>query len=173
MKKDRQYESRVKRNAVIIYILAAVVCIGMIYYIFTLKTSINKQKENIHKNEKILNLTNRLIENVNDAQTYASLFTHSSNKQYKNDFNNALSEISRLNDSISELCVDKSNRNALNEITNLLREKEKIINKINIHLNSFNPYQEIYSIIDSYQPKQQTTAIQTRTQDTIVYLPEK
>lgn len=173
MKKDRQYESRVKRNAVIIYLLAATLCIGMIYYIFNLKISIDQQKENINKNEKILSLTNRLIENVNDAQSYASLFTHSYNKQYKNDFNNALSEISRLNDSISELCDDKSNRNALNEITNLLRKKEKIIDEINTQLNSFNPYQEIYSIIDSYQPKQQATAIQTTKQDTIVYLPEK
>ena len=173
MKKDRQYESRVKRNAVIIYLLAATLCIGMIYYIFNLKVSIDQQKENIYKNEKILSLTNRLIENVNDAQSYASLYTHSSNRQYKNDFNNALSEISKLNDSISELCDDKSNKNALNEITNLLRIKEKIINEINTQLNSFNPYQEIYAIIDSYQPKQQTTTIQTTTQDTIVYLPEK
>lgn len=173
MKNNRQYESRVKRNAVIIYLLAAMLCIGMIYYIFNLKISIEHQKDNINKNERILSLINKLIENVNNAQAYANIYTHSSDEQYKTNFNKSLSEISKLNDSITILHEDSFNTKTLDEVINLLRKKEKIINDINAQLNSYNPYKEIYTIIDNYQPKQQTTTIQTTKQDTIVYLPEK
>lgn len=173
MKNNRQYESRVKRNAVIIYLLAAMLCIGMIYYIFNLKISIEHQKDNILRNEKILSLTNKLIEIVNNAQSYANLYTHSPSEQYKTFFNNSLSEISNLNDSITILYDENFNTRTLNEVINLLRKKEVIIDDINTQLNSFNPYKEIYEIIDNYRPKQQTTTVQTTKQDTIVYLPEK
>ena len=173
MKNNRQYESRVKRNAVIIYLLAAMLCIGMIYYIFNLKISIEHQKDNILRNEKILSLTNKLIEIVNNAQSYANLYTHSPSEQYKTFFNKSLSEISNLNDSITILYDENFNTRTLNEVINLLRKKEVIIDDINTQLNSFNPYKEIYEIIDNYRPKQQTTTVQTKKQDTIVYLPEK
>ena len=51
MRRKRQYESRVKFNAVIIYIMASMLCSGMIYYIANLKNSISFQKENIEKND--------------------------------------------------------------------------------------------------------------------------
>ena len=173
MKNNRQYESRVKRNAVIIYLLAAMLCMGMIYYIFNLKISIEHQKDNILRNEKILSLTNKLIEIVNNAQSYANLYTHSPSEQYKTFFNKSLSEISNLNDSITILYDENFNTRTLNEVINLLRKKEVIIDDINTQLNSFNPYKEIYEIIDNYRPKQQTTTVQTTKQDTIVYQPEK
>ena len=148
-------------------------CIGMIYYIFNLKISIEHQKDNILRNEKILSLTNKLIEIVNNAQSYANLYTHSPSEQYKTFFNKSLSEISNLNDSITILYDENFNTRTLNEVINLLRKKEVIIDDINTQLNSFNPYKEIYEIIDNYRPKQQTTTVQTKKQDTIVYLPEK
>ena len=86
-KSNRKYESRVKQNAVMIYILASLLCAGMIYYIANMKHSINFQKENINKNEEILNLTNVLIEEINKAQSYANLYTFSSNKNHLNNFN--------------------------------------------------------------------------------------
>ncbi len=148
-------------------------CIGMIYYIFNLKISIEHQKDNILRNEKILSLTNKLIEIVNNAQSYANLYTHSPSEQYKTFFNKSLSEISNLNDSITILYDENFNTRTLNEVINLLRKKEVIIDDINTQLNSFNPYKEIYEIIDNYRPKQQTTTVQTTKQDTIVYQPEK
>ena len=63
MKKRRQHENRVKQNAIIIFLLAILLCGGMIHYISTAKKSINNQRDNIKKNEKILSLTNQLIEN--------------------------------------------------------------------------------------------------------------
>ena len=169
---NRQYESRVKQNAVIIYLLASLLCIGMIYYIVNLKKSINLQKENIERNEEILNITNSIIENVNKAQAYANLYTHSANKIHLNNFNITLTRIKSLNDSIVRY-NDNYDENTLNQIISLLKKKENIIKEISTQFSAFNPYKEIYSIVENYQPKANNTTISTTIQDTIIYKSEK
>lgn len=169
---NRQYESRVKQNAVIIYLLASLLCIGMIYYIVNLKKSINLQKENIERNEDILNITNSIIENVNKAQTYANLYTHSANKIHLNNFNITITRIKSLNDSIVRY-NNNYDKNTLNQIISLLKKKENIIKEISTQFSAFNPYKEIYSIVENYQPKTNNTTISTTIQDTIIYKSEK
>ena len=171
---NRQYESRVKQNAVMIFLLAILLCGGMIYYIANSKKSINNQRDNIKKNEQILTLTNDLIEKINTAQSYVNLYISSGNKNNLNNFNILTSDISRLNDSIIKLCDKDFNTRTLNEIGALLRKKESNIKEIGKQLNSFNPYDEIYSIIDDYQKIQNSKAtISTSIQDTIIYKTEK
>lgn len=148
-------------------------CCGMIYYIINIKKSINEQRENIKKHEELLSLTNNLIEKVNKAQSYSNLYTFSGNENHLDNFNIITSEILRLNDSITNLYEENSNKKTLNEIIFLLQKKEKNIEEINRQLNSFNPYTEIYSIIENYQPIQQNTTISKTIQDTIVYKTEK
>ena len=174
MKKiNRQYEIRVKQNAVIIYLLASLLCAGMIYYIANLRNTINLQKENIEKNENILNITNSIIDNVNKAQTYANLYTHSANNNNLNNFNITLSRIKSLNDSIVKICDSSYNKNTLDKIISNLQKKEDIIKEINVQFSAFNPYKEIYNIIENYQPKPQNIIIATTIQDTIVYKTER
>ncbi|MBO5848699.1 MAG: hybrid sensor histidine kinase/response regulator [Bacteroidales bacterium] len=173
MRTKRQYESRVKHNAIIIYILASLLCIGMIYYIANLKNSINLQKVNIEKNEKILNLTNNLIQNINKAQSYSNLYIFSGNNIHLENFNISVSKINNINDSIYILCNDNLNNLTLNQITELLNKKKKIIKEINHQYKYFNPYQELYTIIENYQPKHQKTSVSKTIQDTIIYKTEK
>lgn len=170
---NRKYESRVKLNAVIIYLLASLLCIGMIYYIANIKNSINFQKENIKQNEQILDLTNNLIENVNKAQSYSNLYIFSGNNTHLENFNISVNKISKINDSINKLYNDSINTKTLNEITSLLNKKKKIIKDINNQFKAFNPYTEIYTLIENYQPKTKISSISKTTQDTIVYKTEK
>lgn len=173
MKRNHQYESRVKRNAVIIYLLASLLCVAMIYYIVNLKDSINHQRLNITKNENILKLTNELIENVNNSQTYANIYTFSNNNEHLTNFDISISKVESLKDSILELCDDNLNKEILNDIKVLLLKKEEILKDINIQLKNFNPYKEIYSIIDNYQPHNKVTTITKTVSDTIIYKPDK
>lgn len=174
MKKyNSKYESRVKQNAVIIYLMASLLCAGMIYYIVNLKKSINFQKENINKKELILNLTNDLIENINKAQSYSNLYIFSGNETHLNNFKISISKISNINDSIIRLPNDNINYETLDKIITFLKKKENIIKEINSQFNAFNPYTEIYTIIENYQPKKNNSAITKTTQDTIVYRSEK
>ena len=151
MKKERKYENRVKTNAIIIFLLASLLCTGMIYHIVNVKNSIHLQRENINKNENILNITNDIIENVNKAQSYANLISFSGNDNNIKNFNTCISRINELNKSFSSLSDDNSNKEILNKIVTLLKNKEKIINEIDGQFNSYNPYQDIYNVIEQYQ----------------------
>ena len=173
MKKRRQHENRVKQNAIIIFLLAILLCGGMIHYISTAKKSINNQRDNIKKNEKILSLTNQLIEKINKAQSYANLYTLSGNENHLNNFKITTSDIPKLNDSIISLCNENFDTTTLKEILVLLQKKEENIEAISEQLKYFNPYVEIYSIIDNYHPSPKTTTISKSIQDTIVYKSEK
>ena len=174
MKKNhRQYENRVKQNTIIIFLLAALLCGGMIYYIINAKQSISKQREIIRKNEEVLSLTNKLIEKINKAQSYANLYTLSGNNNHLNNFKIITAEIPNLNDSIISLCDEDFNTKTLNDIIILLQKKEKNIEAISEQLNAFNPYLEIYSIINNYQHFQNNTTVSKTIQDTIIYKSEK
>ena len=174
MKKNRrQYENRVKQNTIIIFLLAALLCGGMIYYIINAKQSISKQREIIRKNEEVLSLTNKLIEKINKAQSYANLYTLSGNNNHLNNFKIITAEIPKLNDSIISRCDEDFNTKTLNDIIVLLQKKEKNIEAISEQLNTFNPYLEIYSIINNYQHIQNNTTVSKTIQDTIIYKSEK
>jgi signal transduction histidine kinase/CheY-like chemotaxis protein len=170
---NRKYESRVKQKAVIIYLMAFMLCAGMIYYIVNMKKSINFQKENIDKNEQLLNLTNNLIENINKAQSYSNLYIFSGKDIHLDNFNISISKISKINDSIIIHCNDNINKSTINEITSLLNKKKSIIKNINSQFKTFNPYNEIYSILKNYQPKTTNTSVTKTTHDTIVYKTER
>ena len=173
MKRKRQYESRVKTNAVIIYILASILCVGMIYYISNLKDSIDFQKRNIEKNETLLELTNELIDNVNNAQSYSNIYTFTADQNHLNNFNISLDKIDAIDDSIIYLCNDDFNKELLIDIKNLLIKKEEILKDINRQLNSFNPFKEIYSIVENYKPKNKNATVNRTINDTIIYKSEK
>ena len=173
MKRTGRYENRVKINAILIYLMATLLCVGMIYYISNLKNSINYQKNNIRKNECLLELTNKLVENVNNAQSYSNIYTFSTNDNHLNNFNISIKKIEVITDSITKLCDDNFNKDMLIDIKDLLLKKEQILIDINKELNSFNPFQEIYSIVENYQPKQKNTTVSTTVNDTIVYKTEK
>lgn len=173
MKRTGRYENRVKINAILIYLMATLLCVGMIYYISNLKNSINYQKNNIRKNECLLELTNKLVENVNNAQSYSNIYTFLTNDNHLNNFNISIKKIEVITDSITKLCDDNFNKDMLIDIKDLLLKKEQILIDINKELNSFNPFQEIYSIVENYQPKQRNTTVSTTVNDTIVYRTEK
>ena len=173
MKNHRQYEKRVKQNAIIIFLLAALLCGGMIYYIINAKQSIDKQREVIKKNEEVLSLTNSFIEKINKAQSYANLYTLSGNVKHLDNFHIITSEIPKLKNSIISLCDEDFNSKTLNDIIVLLQKKEETIEAISEQLNTFNPFLEIYSIINNYQHFQNNTTVSKTIQDTIIYKSEK
>ena len=173
MKRDRRYESRVKVNAVIIYVLATLLCVGMVYYISNLKKSIGYQKDNIEKNERLLDLTNELIENVNNAQSYSNIYTFSTDDNHLNNFKVSIHKIEAINDSIINLCDDEFNKELLTDINKLLIKKEQILKDINNQLYDFNPFREIYTIVENYKPQAKNTSVTTTVNDTIIYKTKK
>ncbi|MBO7469067.1 MAG: response regulator [Bacteroidales bacterium] len=171
----KHYESRVRWEAVVIYVMATIICAFMIYYILNLKSSILNQRVAIYHNEMVLNFTNELIQNVNEAQSYAQLYTISGQPEYLISFKNNLRTTSSIKDSIISYSDNNTgNEKILNDIVNLLNRKEMIIKDITHQYDIFNPYDEIYKILSDYKPKEKTTRIIAITkQDTIVHKAEK
>ena len=171
----KHYESRVRWEAVVIYVMATIICAFMIYYILNLKSSILNQRVAIDHNERVLNFTNDLIQNVNEAQSYAQLYTISGQPEYLINFKNNLSKTSSIKDSIIAYSDNNTrNERILNDIVTLLNRKEMIIKNITHQYDIFNPYDEIYKILSDYKPKEKTTRIIAITkQDTIVHKAEK
>ena len=171
----KHYESRVRWEAVVIYVMSIIICAFMIYYISNLKKSILNQRVAIDHNEMVLNFTNELIQHVNEAQSHAQLYTISGAPEHLLKFNENLQLTTAIKDSIifySE--KDQKNEKILNDIVVLLNRKENIIKEINHQYDVFNPYDEIYKILSSYKPKEKTTRIVANTKhDTIVIKAEK
>jgi len=166
----KHYESRVRWKAIVIYIVATLICAGMIYYIYTLKKSILNQRVAIHQNEHVLDLTNDLIQKVNEAQSYAQFYTISGDENYLNDFNENLKIITGIKDSLIFYSKnDTINTRILDDIISLMKRKAKIIKKINHQYEIFNPYEEIYKLISDYKPEKKTRIIEVTNTDTIIH----
>ena len=171
----KHYESRVRWEAVVIYVMSIIICAFMIYYITNLKKSILNQRVAIDRNEMVLNFTNELIQNVNEAQSHAQLYTISGNPEHLIQFNENLQQTAAIKDSIIFYSEnDIKNEKLLNDIVDLLNRKENIIKDITHQYDIFNPYDEIYKILMNYKPKEKTTRIvAVSKQDTIVKKGEK
>jgi len=171
----KHYESRVRWEAVVIYVMTIIICAFMIYYISNLKKSILNQRVAIDRNEMVLNFTNELIQDVNEAQSHAQLYTISGNHEHLISFSENLQKTTAIKDSIvfySE--KDTKNEKILNDIVDLLHRKEIIIKEITHQYDVFNPYDEIYKILMNYKPKEKTTRIVAVTkQDTIIRKADK
>jgi signal transduction histidine kinase/FixJ family two-component response regulator len=123
----------------------------------------------------VLNFTNELIQNVNEAQSHAQLYTISGNPDHLIHFNENLQKTSAIKDSIIFYSDDDAkNTKILNDIIVLLNRKENIIKEITHQYDVFNPYDEIYKLLSDYKPKEKTTRIVPVTRvDTIVKKAEK
>ena len=171
----RHYESRVRWEVVVIYVLTIIICAFLIYYISNLKKTILNQRVAIDKNEKVLNFTNQLIQNVNEAQSHAQLYTISGSPEHLIEFSENLQKTTAIKDSIVFYSEnDTKNKQILSDIVELLNRKENIIKDITQQYDIFNPYDEIYKLLSNYKPKEKTTRIVAVThQDTLVIKGER
>jgi len=162
-------EKRVRYSASIIFLMVAALCSAMIYYISDLKDSISEQRQNIRRNEKVLDLTHSLIQTVNEAQAGAQLYIFSSNQKQLKLFNNKLDHIKSINDSIVVYSnFDTTNKVMLDDLLSLLQRKKLIISNISNQYEAFNPYGDIYNLLLNHRPEKKPEVVAVTTQDTIV-----
>ena len=166
----KHYEGRIRWEAIFIYFIVIVIIAFMTYYISNLKKTILNQRVAITHNEMVLDFTNELIQNVNEAQAQAQLYTVTGKRKNLRSFNNYLKATIALKDSIVLYSNnDTRNEKILNDIIHLLNRKEVIIKEITHQYDLFNPYDEISKIITDYKPQEKTTKIVAVTkQDTIL-----
>jgi signal transduction histidine kinase/DNA-binding response OmpR family regulator len=169
-------ENRIRLHAISIYCILAVVCCGMIFYIYTFRNSIDIQKENIEQNDKRLILTNELIYLVQQSQTATNLYLTSKDKQYLVLFEDLSFKIKSCIDSLFILSGNKQSKDELLEINRLLEDKKLIISKLNEQFTKPNPFDTINQKIQDYDPAtaiKDTFFLITTPYDTVIEYPAK
>jgi signal transduction histidine kinase/CheY-like chemotaxis protein len=170
----RTIENRIRINAISIYCILAVICCGMIFYLYTVRNSIGAQKESIEQHNRILTLTNELIYLVQQSQTTTNLYLTTKDKQYLVLFEDLSSEIKSCIDSLFVLSGDKQRNSELLEINHLLENKKTIISKLNKQFIGQNPFDTINQTIQDYNPEKMikdTFFLVLTPYDSIIYLP--
>ncbi|MDR2409474.1 MAG: response regulator [Bacteroidales bacterium] len=172
----RTIESRIQANAIFIYCILALVCCGMIFYIYTFRNSIDIQKENIKHNNQVLTLTNELIYLVQQSQTTTNLYLTSKDKQYLVLFEDLSFKIKSCIDSLFILSGSKQSNDELLEINQLLEDKRLVISKLHEQFTKQNPFDTINQKLQNYNPEsvlKDTFFLITTPHDTIIKYPSK
>jgi signal transduction histidine kinase/CheY-like chemotaxis protein len=172
----RTIESRIQTNAISIYCILALVCCGMIFYIYTFRNSIDIQKEHIEQNNKVLSLTNELIYLVQQSQTTTNLYLTSKDKQYLLLFEDLSCKIKSCIDSLFIVSGNQQNNDNLLEINQLLEDKKLVISKLNEQFTKQNPFDTINQRLQNYNPEsvlKDTFFLVTTPYDTIIKYPSK
>lgn len=160
----KSIESKIRLNVVMIYVIVAVICCGMIFYFYTSGYDIDSQKKDISLHYKDIAQTNELIHAVNEVQKEANLYV--ATKQLKNLrlFRQQLQEleykIDSLKSSATEFPMDTT---LLTEVSLLLKEKGKTITALN---RQFNDQLSVSPIREKTR-----TSENTITKDTLISTP--
>lgn len=169
-------ENRIRFNALLIYCIIALVCCGMIAYVYHLKTNIDDQKRNIEQYNHTLTLISELISTVQEAQSATHFFASSKQSNYLSQFKQLSGRIDTLIDSLVLLEGDMVRRDHLNEITDLLAINKSVVSDLNRQLKNYNPLDSIHSRLQNYNPSEEydSVVLVTTRKDTVIQaLPKK
>ncbi len=162
-------EKNIRFKAILIYIIVALICGGMIIYIYKLRSNIDDQKRNIEQYYKELSLVNRLIQSVNTTQTEVNLYVATKRTKHYKLFNENLTTVEHLIDSLSN--VNPLQNDKLQQVNTLLKTKGKIVANLNRQFSNKNPIESINEILKDIDPivKEDTVLVTTTVQDTVIY----
>lgn len=167
---SRNIEKKIRQNASLIYIIAAIACCLMVLYLYNLSNNIDNQKDRIEYSKGTLNLTNSLISYVNHAQSEAALYVTSGKTMYLKSFKRDINTIKFLSDSIGKRSRDTVQINLIGEINTLLDKKGNIIFNLNRQFGSTNPIDIISKSISNYKPvvRNDSLIVKREIRDTVI-----
>lgn len=162
-------EKNIRFKAILIYIIVALICGGMIIYIYKLRDDIDDQKRNIEQYNKELSLFNNLIHSVNASQLEVNLYVSTKRVKHYELFNENLNTVEQLIDSLRY--INPSQNEKLQEVNSLLVKKGKIVSNLNRQFNNKNPIESIDEILKDIDSvvKRDTVLVTATIQDTIIY----
>lgn len=162
-------EKNIRIKAILIYIIVALICGGMIIYIYKLRDNIDDQKSNIEQYYKELSFVNKLIHVVNVSQSEVNLYVSTKQIKHYKLFNENLNIVEQLMDSLRY--INPLQNEKLQQINSLLVKKGKIVSNLNYQFSNKNPIESIDEILKDIDPvlKKDTVLVTATVQDTIIY----
>lgn len=168
-------EDKIRLKVIFIYIIVAIICVGMIFYVFKLKKNIDIQKEKVEQYNKELMQSDQLIRSVNETQKQLNLYF--STKQYKHyrSYKSNLDSLSLQIDTILNARQGEGQGGRLEQVRKLLVDKGRILYGLNRQFQESNPIDSISIILSSIDTvmKQDSSFVISVRRDTIVQTPPK
>lgn len=152
MKEQKRLESKIRIHAIIIYVIVAIICAGMVLYVYSIRADIDEQKSSIEGYLKDLSLTNQLIQAVNESQNEVNLYMYTKNYQHYKQFREKLDNMELLIDTLLHVTENQVQEDRLRQIGQLLLEKGRIISNLNKLLSNSHNSEEIKNAARSNKP---------------------
>ncbi|MDR1089561.1 MAG: response regulator [Prevotella sp.] len=162
-------EKNIRFKAILIYVIVAVICGGMLTYIYKLRDDIDDQKRSISQYYKELSLVDELIDSVNASQSEVNMYVSTKQVMHYKLFNESLDAVEQLMDSLSY--INPLHNEKLQQINNLLVKKGVIVSNLNKLFSNKNPIESINEILKEIDPviKKDTVLVTATIQDTVIY----
>lgn len=165
-------ESKIRFKAIVLYVVAGVIVIAMVLFLYGLKDKIQLQKESIDKQHLSLSLTNELISAVAKTQSSASFYVSTRDIDYIRQFVKNIGRVDSLIDTLS--VVEPIEKERLRDISYLLAKQDSNITVLNYWFSRENPVAGISKRLQNYdESKTSPTSVVRITQDTIFSAPDK
>ncbi len=167
----RTIENKIRFNVVLIYIVVAVICGGMLLYVYKFRLNVDSQKREAEQYNVELLQTDRLIRAVNQAQSEANLYVVTKYSGHLRMFRRTLANVEHLVDSLKTTAEELSRDRILQEVSVLLKEKEQIVSELNRQFNSKNPLEPISERLRAYEPVSEVDSLLVTSvvRDTVVH----
>ena len=159
---------------VLTYLFVLTLCCALFYYIYNQRNTIDRQKANLVTQNEAMMRANQLTQTIQQAQNAANLYAFTDNAKYRRQFNQLCKEITAQTDSIMLTDISDDNKQRVNEIAQLIKNKGNISRELSRLFNDFNPLAEFDQTIDDYKPPQMEDEIlvTTITKDTVIHVPK-
>ncbi len=163
------FEKNIRFKAILIYLTVALICGGMLIYIYKLRGDIDDQKRNVEQYYNEQSLVTKLIEAVNNSQKEVNLYVSTKQAKHYKLFGQSLVTVEQLMDSLVD--INPLHNEKLQQVNNLLVKKGQIVSSLNKQFSNKNPIEPINEVLRKINPivKKDTILVSATIQDTTIY----
>lgn len=161
-------EHKIRVNAILIYVVVSLICVGMVAYTYYIKADIKEQKERVLQYYEEAVVVNQLIEKVNQSQMEANRYVATRQTKHYRAFQQHLVGVEAMVDTLRLAARDSSQYDLLVEIQGLLKDKGRLILQLNRQFRNAGSPGKAGELMEQYAPAVQEVVISTTVTDTLV-----
>jgi signal transduction histidine kinase/DNA-binding response OmpR family regulator len=159
-------EQRIRIKIGLILLVIILYFTGLFIYSYIFKQHIDKQKQEMINANNVLTYSNQLIVSVQQAQDMLNNYLVSPQRKFQQQYDSIWVDISGQIAYIKRVSNEKEKDILLEDIDSLLREKNRIVNKLVRQFRSQNPMIELDKKIETYDNIIQDSIVVTTSKDT-------
>lgn len=145
-------ENKIRLNVILIYLVTILLCTGIGLFFYYNRNIIEEQKEHLEKQDKEMTLIKELINSVNIAQKEVNLYISTKRISHLRAFRQNTIEINHKIDTLKTYnTTDSISINLLQQLSILLKQKERTIFELRDQFNNMDISSEIKEKLETYK----------------------